>query len=43
VAAIEKQGAVPSAMSRKAFADLVRSQNAHWKKVVDEIHFAKLQ
>ena len=43
VAAIEKQGAIPSPMSRKAFADLIRGQNAHWKQVVEDIHFTRLQ
>ena len=43
ITAIEKQGAIPAWTSRKAFADLIRSQNAHWKKVVEDIHFTKLQ
>ncbi len=43
VAAIEKQGAMPSPTTRKAFGDLIRVQNAHWKKVVEDIHFTKLQ
>ncbi|KAF7961672.1 ABC transporter substrate-binding protein [Cupriavidus sp. UYMU48A] len=43
IAAIEKQGAIPAWTSRKAFADLIRTQNAHWKKVVEDIHFTKLQ
>ncbi|WP_373375818.1 Bug family tripartite tricarboxylate transporter substrate binding protein [Cupriavidus nantongensis] len=43
VAAIEKQGAIPAPTSRKAFGDLVRGQNAHWKQVVEAIHFTKLQ
>lgn len=43
VAAIEKQGAIPSHMSRKDFGELVKSQNAHWKKVVTDINFTKLQ
>jgi tripartite-type tricarboxylate transporter receptor subunit TctC len=41
--AIEKQGAIPSHMSRKEFGELIKSQNAHWKKVVTDINFAKLQ
>ncbi|MCT9124345.1 tripartite tricarboxylate transporter substrate binding protein [Cupriavidus gilardii] len=43
IAAIEKQGAIPAWTSRKAFADLIRNQNQHWKRVVDKIQFAKLQ
>lgn len=43
VTAIEKQGAIPAPMTRRAFADLIRGQNAHWKKVVEDIHFTKLQ
>jgi tripartite-type tricarboxylate transporter receptor subunit TctC len=43
IAAIEKQGAIPSPMSRKEFGDLIKSQNAHWKKVVNDINFTKLQ
>ncbi|SPA41254.1 conserved hypothetical protein; putative exported protein [Cupriavidus taiwanensis] len=43
VAAIEKQGAIPAPTSRKAFGDLIRGQNAHWKQVVEAIHFTKLQ
>ena len=43
ISAIEKQGAIPAWTSRKAFADLIRTQNAHWKKVVEDIHFTKLQ
>ncbi len=43
VDAIEKQGALPAYTTRKAFADLIREQNQHWKKVVEDIHFAKLQ
>ncbi len=43
ITAIEKQGAIPAWTSRKAFADLIRTQNAHWKKVVEDIHFTKLQ
>ncbi len=43
ITAIEKQGAIPAWTSRKAFADLIRAQNAHWKKVVEDIHFTKLQ
>ncbi|HBO83225.1 MAG TPA: ABC transporter substrate-binding protein, partial [Cupriavidus sp.] len=40
VDAIEKQGALPAYTTRKAFADLIREQNQHWKKVVEDIHFA---
>ncbi len=43
IAAIEKQGAIPAPTSRKAFGDLIRGQNAHWKQVVEAIHFTKLQ
>lgn len=43
IAAIEKQGAIPAWTSRKAFAELIRHQNQHWKRVVDKIQFAKLQ
>ncbi|TPQ40176.1 MULTISPECIES: Bug family tripartite tricarboxylate transporter substrate binding protein [Cupriavidus] len=43
ITAIEKQGAIPAWTSRKAFGDLIRTQNAHWKKVVEDIHFTKLQ
>ncbi|RDK10806.1 tripartite tricarboxylate transporter substrate binding protein [Cupriavidus lacunae] len=43
IAAIEKQGAIPAPTSRKAFGDLIRGQNAHWKQVVEDIHFTKLQ
>ncbi|TDF64345.1 tripartite tricarboxylate transporter substrate binding protein [Cupriavidus sp. L7L] len=43
IAAIEKQGAIPAPTSRQAFSDLVRGQNAYWKKVVDDIRFTRLQ
>ncbi|WP_029045180.1 tripartite tricarboxylate transporter substrate binding protein [Cupriavidus sp. amp6] len=43
IAAIEKQGAIPAPTSRQAFSELVRGQNAHWKQVVDDIHFTRLQ
>lgn len=43
VAAIEKQGAIPAWTTRKAFAELIRTQNQHWKKVVEDIRFEKLQ
>ncbi|UIF91578.1 tripartite tricarboxylate transporter substrate binding protein [Cupriavidus sp. UYPR2.512] len=43
IAAIEKQGAIPAPTSRKAFGDLIRAQNAHWKQVVEDIHFTRLQ
>ncbi|CAJ97315.1 Tripartite-type tricarboxylate transporter, extracytoplasmic receptor component TctC [Cupriavidus necator] len=43
IAAIEKQGAIPAPSSRKAFGDLIRAQNAHWKQVVEDIHFTRLQ
>ncbi|QQX87312.1 tripartite tricarboxylate transporter substrate binding protein [Cupriavidus necator] len=43
MAAIEKQGAIPAPTSRKAFGDLIRAQNAHWKQVVEDIHFTRLQ
>ena len=42
IEAIEKQGAIPSHMTRQEFGDLVKSQNAHWKKVVTDINFTKL-
>ena len=42
VAAIEKQGAIPSPMSRVDFARLVASQNELWKKVIQDIRFEKL-
>jgi tripartite-type tricarboxylate transporter receptor subunit TctC len=42
VAAIEKQGAIPSPMSRADFARLVASQNELWKKVIQDIRFEKL-
>ncbi|AOY95218.1 hypothetical protein BKK79_25860 [Cupriavidus sp. USMAA2-4] len=43
VAAIEKQGALPSPTSRAEFAELVHTENARWRKIVEDIHFAKLQ
>ena len=42
VAAIEKQGAIPSPMSRADFAGLVASQNEFWKKIIQDIRFEKL-
>ncbi len=40
--AIEKQGAIPSGMSRAAFAELIVTENDRWQKVVKEIGFEKL-
>jgi tripartite-type tricarboxylate transporter receptor subunit TctC len=40
--AIEKQGAVPNYTSRSEFANLIKSANEHWKKVVTDIKFEKL-
>ena len=42
VAAIEKQGAVPSPMARADFARLVATKNVRWAKVVADIAFEKL-
>ena len=42
VAAIEKQGAIPSPMSRKDFGALIQQSNAQWEKVVKDIGFSKL-
>ncbi|NDY82934.1 tripartite tricarboxylate transporter substrate binding protein [Orrella sp. NBD-18] len=42
VAAIEKQGAIPSPMSRKDFGELIQQSNAQWVKVVKDIGFNKL-
>lgn len=42
VAAIEKQGAIPSPMSRKDFGELIQQSNAQWEKVVKDIGFNKL-
>lgn len=42
VAAIEKQGAIPSPMSRKDFGALIQQSNAQWEKVVKDIGFNKL-
>ena len=41
-AAIEKQGAIPSPMSRAEFSALVASENARWKKLVRDIGFEKM-
>ncbi len=43
VAAIEKQGAVPSPMSRQDFAALIEQSYAHWGKVVQDIKFEKME
>lgn len=40
--AIEKQGAIPSPMSRADFSRLVASQNELWRKVIQDIRFDKL-
>lgn len=42
IAAIERQGALPSPMSRGDFAKLVADQNASWKKVIQDIGFERL-
>lgn len=42
VSAIEKQGAVPSPMSRSEFGSLIASENARWYKVVKDINFEKM-
>lgn len=41
--AIEKQGAVPSPMSREEFGALIAQSCGHWKRVVEDIKFEKLQ
>ncbi|KRB86983.1 Bug family tripartite tricarboxylate transporter substrate binding protein [Noviherbaspirillum sp. Root189] len=40
--AIENQGAVPNYTPRNEFADLIKSANVHWKKVVTDIKFEKM-
>lgn len=42
VAAIEKQGAIPSPMSRQEFGALIQRSNEQWGKVVKDIGFIKL-
>ncbi|MEF7612736.1 tripartite tricarboxylate transporter substrate binding protein [Aquincola sp. MAHUQ-54] len=42
VAAIEKQGALPSPMSRAAFTALVQRENGRWKQLVQDIGFEKM-
>lgn len=42
IAAIEKQGAIPSATSRAEFLTLIVNENARWKKVVTDIKFEKM-
>ncbi|MCY1211597.1 hypothetical protein D9M72_233120 [compost metagenome] len=42
IAAIEKQGAIPSATSRAEFSTLIVNENARWKKVVTDIKFEKM-
>lgn len=42
VTAIEKQGAIPSPMSRAEFSALVANENARWKKVIQDIGFEKM-
>ncbi len=42
VAAIEKQGAIPSPMSRAEFSTLIVNENARWKNVVSDIKFEKM-
>ncbi|MGY6271302.1 tripartite tricarboxylate transporter substrate binding protein [Achromobacter denitrificans] len=41
--AIERQGAVPSPMSREAFGALIAQSYSHWKTVVADIKFEKMQ
>lgn len=41
--AIEKQGAVPSPMSREEFGALIAQSYGHWKTVVEDIKFEKMQ
>lgn len=41
-AAIEKQGAVPSLMTRAEFTSLVSQENTRWKQVVKDIGFEKM-
>jgi len=43
IEAIEKQGAVPSPMSRDEFGALIAQSHAHWKTVVEDIKFEKMQ
>jgi len=43
VDAIERQGAVPSPMSRDAFGALIAQSYGHWKTVVEDIKFQKMQ
>jgi tripartite-type tricarboxylate transporter receptor subunit TctC len=42
IAAIEKQGAIPSPMSRAEFSTLIVNENARWKNVVSDIKFEKM-
>jgi tripartite-type tricarboxylate transporter receptor subunit TctC len=42
IQSIEKQGAIPSYTSRKEFEEIIRTQNARWKKLVTDINFSKL-
>ena len=43
VAVIERQGAVPSPMSREEFGALIAKSNQHWQSVVADIKFEKMQ
>lgn len=43
IEAIEKQGAVPSPMSRDEFGALIAQSYGHWKTVVEDIKFEKMQ
>ncbi len=43
IAAIERQGAVPSPMSREEFGALIAKSNQHWQSVVADIKFEKMQ
>ncbi len=43
VEAIERQGAVPSPMSREEFGALIAESYGHWKTVVEDIKFEKMQ
>lgn len=40
--AISQQGAIPNYTPRGEFANLIKSANEHWKKVVNDIKFEKL-
>ncbi len=42
VAAIEKQGAIPSSMARAEFAQHIATENQRWAKIIADIGFEKL-